>query len=151
MEQSEDYQALFERYPFLRELGFENREYSLLDEMPPGWRTAFGEQLCAELKEELDQEGVAETYKVLQIKEKYGELRWYDAGNTERGYQIIEKYGRISRRTCIMCGKPATQITRGWISPYCDDCLPRGSDGKREDSVPVEEWCKDNEQETAPL
>lgn len=24
--------------------------------------------------------------------------------------------------TCIVCGRPATKISTGYISPYCDDC-----------------------------
>lgn len=61
-------------------------------------------------------------------------LRWYDNGNTERGYEILGKYADLSRRTCIVCGKPATRITTGWISPYCDDCVGN------ERSVPIREW-----------
>ena len=34
---------------------------------------------------------------------------------------IIDKYEEISAYTCCECGKPATQITTGWICPYCDD------------------------------
>ena len=26
-------------------------------------------------------------------------------------------------KTCIVCGKPATKMSTGWISPYCDDCV----------------------------
>ena len=33
-------------------------EYTELDCMPDGWRIAFGEQLCAELKAELERAGI---------------------------------------------------------------------------------------------
>lgn len=46
-----------------------------LDEMPEGWRIAFGKQLCDELKAELERAGRLESYRILQIKEKYGALR----------------------------------------------------------------------------
>jgi hypothetical protein len=48
-------------------------------------------------------------------------LRWYDNGCTEEGYKVIKKYARLSEVTCIRCGQPATKISSGWISPYCDE------------------------------
>ena len=61
-------------------------------------------------------------------------LRWYDFGNTEHGCDIIHKYERISERTCVRCGKPATRITTGWICPYCDECCPD------EPNIPIESY-----------
>ena len=100
-------------------------EYTELDDMPDGWRIAFGEQMCAEIKQALLDEGgekLLDEYRIVQIKEKYGSLRWYDAWTTDRIQQIIEKYENLSMRTCIDCGRPATRISRGWIAPYCDKC-----------------------------
>ena len=48
-------------------------------------------------------------------------LRWYDCNTTTDIQKIIDKYEDISMKTCIVCGKPATYISRGWISPYCDE------------------------------
>ena len=154
----EQNRALCEKYPFLdpeRRWGRKNcpdrdeymplspeeaqecdYRYTELDNMPDGWRIAFGEQLCDELKAELERAGLIDQYRILQIKEKYGSLRWYDNGNTRAGNDILEKYERISARTCICCGKPATRITRGWISPYCDACCPE------EPSVPIDDYYK---------
>lgn len=109
-------------------------EYTELDNMPDGWRTAFGHQFCEELKDALEHSGVLETYRITQIKEKFGTLRIYDAGGTELSDAVIQKYAALSRHTCVKCGKPATKITRGYISPYCDDCCP----GFR--AVPVDEY-----------
>ncbi len=97
-------------------------EYTELDDMPIGWRIAFGEQMCQEIMDELVANNIVDNYRIWQIKEKYGELRWYDSGFTKKGFDIIEKYSELSSRTCIKCGKPATRITRGWIMPVCDDC-----------------------------
>ena len=59
----------------------------------------------------------------MQIKEKFGGLRWYDAGSPEKVWkEIIPKYENISYKTCIDCGKPAEYIQCGWISPYCANC-----------------------------
>ena len=62
-------------------------------------------------------------YRITQIKEKFGGLRWYDNGAPRELYDIINKYEDLSYRTCIVCGRPAKYISRGWISPYCEDCI----------------------------
>ena len=102
-------------------------EYTELDAMPDGWRKAFGEQMCAEIKQALLEDGgeeLLDKYRIDQIKEKYGYLRWYDSFSTVKIQGIIHKYETISQYTCINCGAPATKITRGWISPFCDNCVP---------------------------
>ena len=55
-------------------------------------------------------------------------LRWYDSGypNNSKVYDIVRKYEQISAKTCVVCGKPATKMSTGWISPYCDDCVVPG-------------------------
>lgn len=128
----EENKKLIEEYPFLlpRNVWTDevvidyDYEYTLLDCMPDGWRIAFGDAFLRELKEELVANNMLDEYRVTQIKEKYGELRWYDNGNTRKGFDIIDKYSGLSRKTCIECGMPAKYLTRGWISPYCEDCVP---------------------------
>ena len=61
-------------------------------------------------------------YHIDQVKEKWGELCWYDNGPREL-HEIIERYEYISYYTCVNCGKDATHISTGWISPYCNDCV----------------------------
>ncbi len=123
--------ALCEKYPWLIPTNRWTGEivedydydYTELDSMPEGWRIAFGDQMVEELNRELVKGGFVNDYRITQIKEKYGGLRWYDNGNTEEGYNIINKYESLSRKTCICCGKPAKYITLGWISPFCEDCI----------------------------
>ena len=54
-----------------------------------------------------------------------GYLHWYDSGTPKDSkiYDIIRKYEQISAKTCGVCGKSATKISKGWIYPYCDDCI----------------------------
>ena len=54
-----------------------NYEYTELDDMPDGWRLAFGEQMCEEVQQELEKFDFVNKYFIEQIKEKYGGLRWY--------------------------------------------------------------------------
>ena len=114
-------------------------EYTWLDDMPNGWRIAFGEQMCEEIQAELERVNYVNKYKILQIKEKFGGLRWYDSSiPTDCAiWDIITKYEAMSYKTCIICGAPATRITTGWICPYCDNCID-----DKEYSVPVEEFYK---------
>ena len=99
--------------------------YTELDDMPIGWRKAFGIQMCKEIKAELKKHKFLYKYRIVQIKEKFGYLHWYDGGTPKDSkiYDIIRKYEDISYKTCIVCGKPATKMSTGWISPYCDDCV----------------------------
>lgn len=97
-----------------------------LDSMPEGWKKAFGEDMCFEIKSLLEKTNFEYDYRILQIKEKFGELRWYDKGvpiEIEDEYQkILDKYTKLSRKVCIKCGKPATKISTGWVNPFCDEC-----------------------------
>ena len=119
---------LIEEYPFLKiDDNCDTIDYTWLDDMPIGWRIAFGEQLCKEIKEELIKNNELDTYKIIQIKEKFGGLRWYDNGFYEEGYEEyqtwLNKYEDLSFTTCIACGKPAIGYTKGWITPLCKDCM----------------------------
>lgn len=73
-------------------------------------------------------------------------MRLYDNGIKmhSRVHDIIRKYENISAWTCIVCGKPATRITTGWIAPFCDDCCINCA-GDR--SVAIEDYYKDSEEE----
>lgn len=98
-----------------------------LDWMSLGWKKAFGLDFCKDLKKAIIKTaGYRELYKfrILQIKEKYGRLEVYCLGYNKEINKVISKYSKLSEKTCVVCGKPATWISNGWISPYCDDCVP---------------------------
>lgn len=99
--------------------------YSELDEMPRGWRKAFGIRMCKEIKDALKEHDYLYKYRIMQIKEKFGTLRWYDNGSPHGcTFPIINKYEDLSYDTCITCGKKAEYISHGWISPYCTKHVP---------------------------
>lgn len=89
-------------------------------EIPNGWINLVS-ALCEEIQNVINEKNL-EDYEVCQVKEKFGELRWYDWGGSPEIDEIIEKYRRKSQQTCASCGKPATKISLGWICPWCDDC-----------------------------
>ena len=101
--------------------------YTELDSMDKGWREAFGMNFCKDLRKALIKTGgykLLFRFRILQIKEKYGRLEVYCIGYNDEINKVISKYSKLSEKTCIRCGKPATWISKGWISPYCDDCVP---------------------------
>ena len=97
--------------------------YTELDAMEPGWRKAFGIQMCKDIRRQLIKERKLFKWRIVQLKEKFGEMRLYSNFASDELYDIIDKYEWISYRTCGDCGKPATKISKGWVYPYCDDCI----------------------------
>lgn len=71
--------------------------YTELDSMPEGWRLAFGDEMVERIHQELVKFNYADRYKIEQIKEKWGGLRWYDGG-TPIG-KISEDYREVSSGT----------------------------------------------------
>lgn len=124
------------KFPFLKVADWRTDEipedydytYTWLDDLEDGWRIAFGTELCTELAAALEKEGKLETYRIDQIKEKYGELCWYDHGGTCETDEIIEKYTELSKITCKKCGVPATKMSTGWVSYWCDECAKMVND-----------------------
>lgn len=116
---------LCKRFPFLAYSEDNTFLGTWLDQMPDGWRIAFGIQMCEELKEELLKYDYLNDYKVVEVKEKFGGLRWYDNGSPQdsKVYDIIDNYMELSEKICIICGRPATCYTLGWINPYCRTCV----------------------------
>lgn len=121
-------------------------EYTLLDNMPDGWNQAFGEKMCEEIREALIKDDDLDRWRIVQLKDKYGAMKLYDNGikQNSRVHDIVRKYENISAWTCIVCGKPATRITTGWIAPFCDDCCINCA-GDR--SVAIEDYYKELEEE----
>ena len=81
----------------------------ILYEVPPGWNLTFIPDLIDNIADFIERYDLKDSYEVLQIKEKYGELRWYAAGIPDELYeeheQIITYYTKVSICTCVVCGK----------------------------------------------
>lgn len=131
---------LINEYPFLVPLDFftgkrvEDITYdtTILDDMPIGWKKAFGKLLCEDLKNALIKTNCLENYDILQVKEKYGSLRWYDNAQNDEIRDVIEKYEYISHFVCVECGKiNVPTINEGWIMPLCEGCYNRNANRKK--------------------
>lgn len=105
-------------YPWIR--GYE--ELWTWD-LPIGWRKSFIPNLIKELSKFLKDNNI-KGYKIEQVKEKFGGLRWYHDDPSNLVYDnVIYKYEEMSYHTCCKCGKPSTKFSKGWVLPYCDSCL----------------------------
>jgi len=68
-------------------------------------------------------------YKLFQIKEKFGTLRWYDSDDivsdaaNAAAHQRIREAEQESARTCERCGKPGTLRQGGWWRTLCNTCV----------------------------
>ena len=98
-------------------------DFTAWDDIPIGWRKAFGSQLAEDLKEAcIKSHFPMEKLVFCQIKEKYGELRMYNYGATTEVQEVIDDYEVISRNCCMYCGRPDAGVTEGWIEPICRTC-----------------------------
>lgn len=101
--------------------------YTELDEMPHGWKSSFGIEMCEKIKKCLIKANYLYKYRIIQIKEKYGTLRWYDNGVpdsiSEEFHLIINYYKDKSMLVCLECGKPTKYVTTDWIEYLCEEHL----------------------------
>lgn len=87
-------------------------------EIPYGWMLLIA-KLHLQLKE------LAPDYKIDQVKEKFGGLRYYascQAGVGDEFFALIDKAGEESYTICVDCGAPGTLKTDSWHRTTCDRC-----------------------------
>jgi hypothetical protein len=105
-------------------------DWTWLDDLSTGWRKSFGLMMIKEMDEELkasgrltNQNDPFKRWMIQQIKEKYGEMRFYHSGASRKFEEIVNKYSIISANVCELCGKPDVKILNtGWIMPVCYKC-----------------------------
>lgn len=80
-------------------------------ETPDGWQV-----LTQVLEEQLVDMGCT----VIQMKEKFAELRVYYRPNSQQADQLIDRCNKKCITKCQTCGEPATAISKGgWIRIAC--------------------------------
>ena len=89
-----------------------------------GWDKTFGQMYMDELGAAIEKSG-QKNYRIVQIKEKFGQARLYDNGGGREVEDIISKYEIISENICMNCGCEAPMINDGWMSPKCFDCFKK--------------------------
>lgn len=79
------------------------------------WRlSAKLEKMILEMPED-EREG----FSAIQVKEKYGTLRFYMTCSTDKMEEAIREAERESARTCETCGDPGHLFYLGWCSTRC--------------------------------
>jgi len=58
----------------------------------------------------------------VQIKEKFGTLRFYYDGGDEYVSGVVTMAEGMSSCTCESCAKPGLRRSGGWVRTLCDDC-----------------------------
>lgn len=109
---------LIAEYPWL-DIG--DKKLTLLDTLPMGWNGLILD-MCKEIKQALPK-GLVNKYQVVEAKEKWYELRWYDGLDDLSPMppaitDIVCKYETRSKEVCMMCGrsKPKDEM-------LCDICM----------------------------
>lgn len=57
----------------------------------------------------------------IQVKEKFGGLRFYFSGGDDYIDGIVDMAESMSYRTCEECGAPGTATEGGWIRTLCEE------------------------------
>lgn len=110
-----------ERYEHLLEVGAGNVLY--------GTKLVTQEQIdeaCIKMNEEAEKVPVA-----VQVKEKFGGLRFYVNRASEKHYNYINFAESMSYHTCEECGAPGKTYTDGWHMTLCD--IHAAMNGKEEE------------------
>lgn len=115
----ENTKYLFETFPFFKP----NKPltHSLMGfgfECGDGWF-----ELIKKLCEDIQALNRDKDFEVMQVKEKYGSLRFYCYGSDDAIYDLIEKAEKDSETICENCGKIGSiDYDAGWLSCRCEEC-----------------------------
>ena len=84
-----------------------------------GSKDIITQEKIDDAKVRMDEEAVKVPVAV-QVKEKFGGLRFYVQAATDKHYQYITFAESMSYRTCESCGAPGKTYTNGWHTTLCD-------------------------------
>ena len=84
-----------------------------------GWFNIIN-MMCRNIQSYLDWKPDVPQVVALQVKEKFGSLRFYYSGGDEYINGLTSMAEAMSEVTCEDCGAPATKRTSGWIKNVCD-------------------------------
>jgi hypothetical protein len=118
-------QKLVERWPRWFNVTGDIRQTRMVDGFAHGdgwfyllWRLCEDlEPLVAELEKQTGQQ-----FEVLQVKEKFGGLRFYVNQHTYAIGERIQKAVQDSFQTCELCGRPGHLFQSPSLAVRCDEC-----------------------------
>lgn len=81
----------------------------------------------------LKEGGLEDEYlPLVQVKEKFGTLRYYMRYSTDEIEALIHQATKKSAVTCECCGAKDTFLTGGYILVLCDECYLRANSNRGE-------------------
>lgn len=101
-----------------------------------GWDTLI-ENLAAAIDREIehdpsllieDHENGKFAFKVEQMKEKFGTLRFYYSGGNDRIHGLVDMTENLSASVCEVCGSLGTLCRKSngsWMKTLCEDCAEK--------------------------
>lgn len=89
-----------------------------------GWHKLL-DDLCKNIQEHVDSVKCKQV-EAVQVKEKFGGLRFYFCGGDDYTHGLVSEAENMSYEVCEWCGstKDVTQTT-GWVVTLCPDCLKK--------------------------
>ena len=90
-----------------------------------GWFQLI-DTLCAKLQRMTDEDGAPQIIAV-QVKEKFGELRFYVRQASEAQFALIDEAEQRSAQICEVCGAPGRVVVDGWVRTCCPRHTPDGA------------------------
>jgi hypothetical protein len=136
-------EQLCKKYPLI----FKNRHGDMREtlmcwgfECGDGWYQIL-DSLCGNIQHHIDWKAKQGQHVpqvvAVQVKEKFGGLRFYYDGGDEQIYGMVRMAESWAANTCEECGQPGTMRTGGWIRTLCDT-------HEAERQAKYEKYAKDN-------
>lgn len=121
----ENTRLLFEKHKNI----FRGKDLPITENLMPfgfecgdGWFMLIDE-VCITIERVLkDDEELAKDFIVVQVKEKFGTLRFYTSPTTDIIHWLIDFAEGMSSKICEECGNPGKTGGRGWLRTECDIC-----------------------------
>jgi hypothetical protein len=110
----ENNQKLLDMYPEI----FSNIHYCGVGD---GWFDLIN-NACRMIQDHLHEEKEVDQVVAMQVKEKFGGLRFYIHGGDDFCYNVIESTEAASMHICEVCGTAGElRPSRRWLKTLCDE------------------------------
>ena len=128
------YQSLLDKYSYMfkhKVTGCMDAPFALFGfECGEGWFDII-KKLCSQIDELLTKKD-KKSFRVIQVKEKFGTLRFYTSFITNEIEKAINEAEKLSGETCESCGAKGTMRNRyDWLMVRCDKCWEKENKSRR--------------------
>jgi ankyrin repeat protein len=116
----------------MKKYSFMNPDYSLQNNLmafgyscDEGWFPLI-EELLDKVQVIVDNDDKYKDLQLLQVKEKFSELRVYFNYYYPEIDDLVDEYTELSLQTCEKCGKPGESKGKNrWYKTLCPDCFSK--------------------------